>query len=1290
MSFLGGIMGNKFTSTMLLAFVAVSCAKEKAYDSEYKEPEMISRASIKTHEVIISKDGIKKEEPIQYMYVPMSLGTPREVRSASPFEQGDEKVVKLQWTEKGLEVLEFEKDLRHSDNTLNDTPVLTIPGDYADYRCQEDEFGDCTNAEEEVDDVTWDKKGKFTPDYAQIEVQEVNMLDAGNVEGDRCTSRIATNVVDYEISDGVINVELEKTYQVKNDWSCLWRQYVENKFPYNSFKVKFFYSIVRLDMLATPGYKVIDYPASDHDQFGFFETQTDRLEDNYDPSRKIRKHTVNRWAPNRKNGELVYHLSKNFNKPENKILKDATFEAVEIMNKGLSNANSPFKISLREQNENEKEVSPGDLRFNTIVLIEDPLANGLLGYGPSVKNPYTGEIVQAHTNMYGGVLKSIVRRVYESAVDLTEESLQKSGVISEKVTVAKSAFESLPSFIVDAHADAVESETKKNTTEVHTHKELASRVDTQIIRQRDLDESRVNVSEKLASVSDIQLEMLKNPKLDMNDNMAQLALMMDGDYGQLDELDIRNFKKDQREYGLGQVHKHRPEFFPIGGTTKVVYPELLKISDILTEKGTLKRWAQLSSEQRDSALDIILTKSWISTLVHELGHNLGLRHNFSGSHDKDNFFTKEEAKELGYEQAPAYSSVMDYSYSKYNQLRSFGKYDIAALRFAYAREVELEVVAKKLAPSGSLESTKVVESKFIPVTTSLEELEASLEAQNAQYASGDVKDETGTIQIRARLRPYEFCTDGHAGLSSTCNRFDEGTSLTEIAKFRVENYNKLYKYRNFRDGRLDFSAYDTSSYIGARNSEFGIIRDLFEEVERYGDIWGMALISQGCGPEDVKTYPSQCSMINDAKGALDIISNHFLEVLRTPDHTCAIASADSPNIVTKYDTLYALNNDMYLKYEKEDVITTCFDPVITNYYEQQNMVVVGEAGKFLNGFKGVNSDYKYVTDRAVLGTWPDKVMAMKFLFKRRWRNGSTDTNHMALVDIPEIGNKVLALLAHYVTGQPLASEDLVAFKTQEGLSFKIPYVIGSHSNIEQVEDNFSWLKKYLGMDQSGKSNLVDIALNQIKKIGTGYGEQSSEAAYNAINLASVRRYDRHMYGGDVELSYVKSRDFVYAAGEKSPIAKYMINYINVEESLVSIDKATIVKVVNLRTQAPATLSPEMIAFFNLDTQWQDSLINYAKQGAPIGIDQFQGTFGEQVGELIFKAYSLGAQAMTDVVEIKKQIDTTIAPDATEIEKSLYKYSVEDLNYFLTGKMTKEQSLFFKKQLKRLPNYTMDY
>lgn len=1277
-------MFKKITPAILVLTVVVGCAKKKSYDTEYRAVEQLTKTSI----------DIKSK----YLYVPMTLGTPREVAAAAPFYQGDEKVVRLEWSKEGLEVLEIEHDDRFTDNDLNDLPVLTIPGEFTKYKCAEDDYGDCTNVEEEDEELATEDKTHFTPDYAELEVKEVNMLDATNIEASGCAELQSTKYIKEgsEISDGVINIELEKTYKLKNSWKCIRRNYFNDKFSYNSFKVRFFYSLIRLDDMVTPGYKKMDYPVTDHDTYGFFKNEKSKLNGDFDSQRKEKEFLLNRWAPERKNNELVYYLSANFSKPKNKMLLDATVKSIEVINKGLVSAKSPFKIKLVKQKMGEKEVSPGDLRFNTLVLIEDPLANGLLGYGPSVSNPYTGEIVQAHVNMYGGVLKSIIRRVYNNAADLSAEALSNGKVkVINTYTVAASAFTQLP----DVLAQNIATEVSPSPATENTASMGIPSTNTMIPREE------VSFPQRNVRISnDLSLEkmdaILKFKMAEKVSSRMEFAKRLEGGDEHLDELERYIRKTESEEHGINHLRgKHSPEFFPIGNTTKVVYPELLNKKSLIVSTGKLKgsliRWDDLSESQKDFAYKVVLEKSWMATLIHEFGHNLGLRHNFAGSRDKENFYTIKEAKALGMETSPeigeedsktsgrpAYSSIMDYSFSKFNQLKALGKYDIAALRYAYANEVQLN------------------SKEFVKFETTLTDLEKSISNSVAPLKktlqtmreSQAPKEEIAALEKVISLKEtknYEFCTDGHAGLSSLCNRFDEGTNLTEVAKFRIKKYNDLYKYRNFRDGRLDFSAYDMSSYVGARSRELHQIRDILEEYETYHAYYAKyGLMDDGCDKQMTKTYPELCKRINDHVGAAKLIGSFFIDILKTPDHLCAIVKEDNPSVIVEYKKLAEIYEG--IKYTINHVTTSCFDPAVKDSLAKDKLVVAGENGKFLNGFKDSDPRFKYSTDRAVLGTWSDKVFAMRALFERRWRNGSTDKNHMALIDIPSVRFDAIGIISHYTLGDPIQKP--LPFTTEDGAQFTVPYVIGEDYRVEQFEDNFSWIKKYFGMDQSGTSSLVEIAFNQIQKIGVAFGEVSSDKAYTAANMASVRRYGGFMGGPTRAVNniyyYDDIKDITYAANNDLPVSHLIISTLNGKNFLDSLEKSKVEAVFKRRTNpdAPADMPANHKVFFNFGPDLHKQLIDYAAQGAQIPEGAFIQALGPVNGPIVFTVYIEGEAVMKSIAAIRYQIVSTLSNPEDQAEIKLSAMSLTLLNNFLAGKISPEFLEYYKNQLTRLPSY----
>ena len=1214
-------MYNKKIGILILTCVTiVSCAKKEAYDTVYKKAELESKSSIKISKKTINRSGQEETEPVKYLYVPMTLGTPRQVKQANPFYQGDEKIVRLKWAKDGLKVLEMELDDRYSDNDLNEVPVMTIPGEYRSYRCERDSYGDCTNAEEENEDITWDQKQFFEPDFAKLDVEEVNMLDLANVEGDSCVSLEKTALVDYELNDGVINVELEKTYRLKNSWNCIRNNYYEDKLSYNSFKVRFFYSMVELDKLATKGYEKVDYPVTDHDKFGYFKDEKSILGDVFDTQRKIDQVYLNRWSTKRKNNKLTYYLSKTFNKPENKELLDATFRATEVMNRGFAEANMPFQLEMIQQTEDMKEVSPGDLRYNTVVLIDDPLANGLLGYGPTVSNPLTGEIVQGHVNMYGGVLTSTVRRVYDSAVDLSIKQKKKEKIeVLTDIKVSKEALDNVPATLIAKSDDIV----KAKALSVSTHND-------------ELEYFNIDSYKKMEAAKTV------NPKIAYQN-------LVDSDFEGLDMLEKKFKVEEAHEKGLALDSEHAPEFFEIGGTVKRIPEQMLAIDGIKKADGTLKRWNMLSNSQKTKVKKIILVESYISTFVHEFGHNLGLRHNFSGSFDKDNFYSESEAKNFGMKAAPAYSSVMDYAYSNFNELAAFGKYDVAALRFGYAREVETE------------------DGKFVKV------------------------DETYTKTAdKLKLKAYAFCTDENAGLNTSCNRFDEGTTLVEITKHKVQRYKEAYKYRNFRDGRNVFNTYGLVDYLLSRYSEFSGIRDILEDYETFVGLFGAGVMNNGCSEEQSNDPQTKniCAMIKDRVEAVKIVGDFFVEILKTPDHLCALSKKDAPNVIVKLEKLAEVYEG--IKYQTEKLVTSCFDPAVTAKFDAEDLIVVGENGKFLNSIKGTDPRYKYTSDRDVRGVWIDKVLAMRLLFERTNSRTATDSANMALMDVGYIQNKVLPLIAHLSLGDKL--QEPLPFKTKDAKQFTIPYYIADDYKIDQVEGYFYWIKQFFGMPMNGKASLTKTTLNQVVEGGLSFGDETLDDAYQLINFTTVKKISSYVATTqNGSTSYYTDGSFTYGAMEENAIAKHLIDVLNNKDFLLSLDSKIAAKILKQRTspEAPSDLSDGLKAFFSIGAADQKALADYRAQGVPIPDATFIQIFGKELGEKIAIAYKEEAQILYAVAQMKQMIMTTPAKDATQIEKKLFDISTRILDMKVKGQINEALIKFYKAQLKKLPNH-VDY
>ena len=114
--------------------------------------------------------------------------------------------------------------------------------------------------------------------------------------------------------------------------------------------------------------------------------------------------------------EIKWYFSNQTPKShEDKWVREMGHLAVELLNKAFEfagrDSNHKIKIILDDKAE-DKEV--GDIRYNTLnlMLTEGKTNRGLLGLGPNVANPITGEVVSATANVW----VSHVLNIYTTAV----------------------------------------------------------------------------------------------------------------------------------------------------------------------------------------------------------------------------------------------------------------------------------------------------------------------------------------------------------------------------------------------------------------------------------------------------------------------------------------------------------------------------------------------------------------------------------------------------------------------------------------------------------------------------------------------------------------------------------------------------------------------------------------------------------------------------------------------------------------------------------------------------------
>jgi hypothetical protein len=277
-----------------------------------------------------------------------------------------------------------------------------------------------------------------------------------------------------------------------------------------------------------------------------------------------------------------------------------------------------------------------------------------------------------------------------------------------------------------------------------------------------------------------------------------------------------------------------------------------------------------------------------SAAIHEIGHTLGLFHNFSGSHDSLNYQPRYwELRDDG-NMAPrawdaltedeidgrigeyAYSSVMDYAqdviFGQGNH--GLGHYDLAAIKLGYGDLVEvfdevqdatgIDLVAYQErsgypvnltygALTGANNKFEISAYTYVDVVTQLVggigqlEKRSDVPYESLQpdpvLVSQDVTEPMMDAQNRPAV-PYRFCNDYLSEVRPECQAYDAGADPYESVQSIIDRYWNYHLFDAYRRERLGF---DVDSYqnrilnryllkLQRANQVYTLYRGLFEAM----------------------------------------------------------------------------------------------------------------------------------------------------------------------------------------------------------------------------------------------------------------------------------------------------------------------------------------------------------------------------------------------------------------------------------------------------------------------------
>ena len=1023
-----------------LAILALSaCTKEIPYEEKLKV-EVLDRSSFDTGS--------------DYLMSSSMLNASRSSTEALPFSMGDNKRIRFEWSKTSLRVVEMEKDQRFKGNETNNKLVLEIPVDYVDYQCSKDKYGECTNSEEERSDVSWEQKTKFKfrPEAAKSARLEILPILLDNeLSGGFCYDEVSSRVVDLKLEKDAFNMAIERTFRLNA--YCL----ETNDLADSTVSAVFHYSFVKASSVLSKDFKTVQYPSGDEDAFGFFKTESQELDTDNNTSVNGERSIMNHWNPNR--SEITYLLSDEFKKPEHAKIRQLTEQVVGSLNSGLAQAGAKFRINLKDA----EGKSPGDIRNSMIVLVEDPVASSIIGYGPQTEDPVTGEIISARTVMFLGTIKKYIKYTYD---DILRE---KKAIQLEKLRAAQQP------------APGGDQNTGEDNGGLVIEDALKARLAQGLFKSQNLHDlatykaptSTVSTGGETSVVEGAKIKRIEK---ELHTSRAQRNMDYEG--GAQAHLKYLQEAKNCA-YGLNADLASAS----ISG----------RLIDAFADDA--KPWEQLSASEQQKVIDIILPEIWVPTLIHEMGHNLGLRHNFKGSEDPKNFYTPEELQKLGIDHEIPFSTVMEYG-DDLKALPVLGKYDIAALKFAYAQKVEL------------------ADGKVVPVKNTIEET---------------LKEESDKAGSEVSLKEYGYCSDEHTGINAGCRRFDLGVTLTEIVENEIKNYKNAYERRNKRAGRSSFSVVDDIAYAGRIRSVFQGLRLMQESYESIKHRFGI--------PDGHKIWETN-AFLKDLKTASTKSGQFLMSVIATPDLTCALVDIRNPGVLVQVIRLDDLDASQM----------SCFELNMADF-GAPNLAVAGQYGRLFQSRKDPkDTKHPYADQIDVRGYWIDKLIASRMLFARDLGISILDKETDNFTDRPDLAPAVAdltkAMLLNKVTGE----QDL-ELASGEILRMDLPV----DSKVQVQKPLFSGLARVLGIPNetvSFSQVLVDtIAQREVNKDHVLEGNAFMDT------LRVGRTYLGDRWSADHQMLDIS--DVRFMASSKNTLARTAMDQHRMSSSMQAVEKRDI-------------------------------------------------------------------------------------------------------------------------------------